>query len=221
MKTKQLILLTFFWALSIQCSKNTDDADELSVPPARPAVENPDSKTGEGANVPTLTASGFADASNARLIVNSLEANVASEFQYVIAWLEGNNDNGACCYNGSKMSELFLHEDGTVYASKLMNDRFSLLNLPYGGDWTYIYDWNLQYFLVEQAQQPAELVITGTGLGSYFYGNPYNSSVIWFEFKGVQIEGTDDFEGNFTLDEKSPDEKYSLSVTGTLTLERD
>ena len=226
MSTKSFFWLILFAALSFQCSKTTDETDEISFPPAKPSVENPDSTPeptpGKGNQGPAFSATGFADASNARLIVNSLNARVDPENQYVVAWLEGNNDNGACCYDGSKISELFLHEDGTVYASLLRNDRFSILNLPYGGDWTYIFQWNLEYLLVEHAALPDEMVISGTGLGSYFYGDAANNSLgIRFEFTGTQIEGTKDFEGPFTLEEKSRDEKYSLFLTGTLTLERD
>jgi len=207
-------------ALIFQCSGADDAADELTLPPD--PVSTPGPTTGEANHEATFYPNGFADSSNARLVVDSLSGRVDPEFQYVVSWLGGNNDNGACCDYGSKVSDIFLHDDGKVYVSRLENDKFSLLNLPYGGDWTYIFQWNLEYIITDHTQQPDELVITGAGLGSYLYGDQSRYSLgIRFEFRGVQIVDTNDFYGSFTLEEKSSDERYNLSVTGTLTLERD
>lgn len=223
MKTKILFLLLLSSTLSLQCSKSDDETDEISIPPAKPPVDNQDSspepETGEVKYVPTIYAEGFATGSNARLIVNTLAAEVAPEFQYLVYWVDGSSTDGW----GSKVTEVLLHENGRVYV-KRPGSGFSLLFADDGWGGSYIYYWDLEFAVFQQEGQPDEITITGKGRGSHVYeitNEAWLASEITFDFKGYQIEGTYDFEGNFTLEEKSPDETYNLFLSGSLTLERD
>lgn len=233
MKTKSILLSIFFAALSFQCSKTSDDTDEIALPSPKPPVENPDSSpeptTGMVTYVPTVTGQGFTGDSNARLAVDSLSGTVAPEFDFLLSWLEG---RGGDEINSSNASEILLHENGRVYVTRTHS--FSLLWAPDGYGGSTIRYWDLDYALVQHEGQPDEITITGTGKGSHLYGlvhEPYEAwlasyeawlaSEITFEFRGTQIEGTDDFHGNFSMDEQSPDETYNLILSGTLTLERD
>ena len=224
MKTKLLFLLTLFAALSIQCSRNDDDSNALSLPPIRPSVDNQDStpepKTGEVKYVPTLYPNGYASRSNARLVVDSLAVTVAPEFQYVVSWLDGSSANDW----GSKVSEIWLHSDGRVYVGIPGGPKASLLCADDGWGGSYIDYWDLEYTLVQSAGQPHTITINGIGKGSHILeitNEAWQASEITFEFSGIQIEGTHNFMGSFTLDEKSPDEKYNLLAASTLTLEWD
>lgn len=223
MKTKLLFLLVLFAALSFQCSRN-DDSDAISLPPPKPPGDNQDStpepKTGEVNYRPTVYAEGFATGSNARLVVDSLNVAVAPEFQYVVSWLDGSSTDEW----GSKVSEIWLHSDGRVYVEIPGNPKVSLLCVDDGWGGFYIPYWDLKYAVVQSEGQPEEITIAGTGKGSHIFEITYEAwqaSEINFEFRGIQIEGTHNFMGSFTLDEKSPDEKYNLLATGTLTLEWD
>lgn len=225
MKTKLFFLLALFIALNIQCSKTSDNTDEISLPPPKPTVDNqdatPEPKIGEVKYVPTVYAEGFATGSNARLIVDSLAGTVAPEFQDILSWLDGTPNPMAW---GSEVSEILLHDNGRVYVEIPGISQYSLLYVDDGWGGSYIYYWDLRFEIVQQEGQPDEITITGTGKGSHIYeitNEAWLASEITFEFKGYQVEGTDDFEGNFTLEEKSPDETYDLFLSGTLTLERD
>lgn len=224
MKTKLLFLLMLYAALSFQCSKN-DDSDALSLPRAKPPVENqdpnPNPTTGEVKYVPTVYAEGFSTGSNARLIVDSLSAAMAPEFQYVVPWLDGSGDPMAW---GSKVSEILLHDNGRVYVMLPAISPYSLLYVDDGWGGSYINYWDLEYAIIQSEGQPDEITITGTGKGSHLYeitNEAWLRSEITFEFRGVRVEDTYNFQGNFTLDEQSPDETYNLFLSGTLTLERD
>lgn len=223
MKTKNLLLLTLFSALSLQCSKN-DDTDPISLPPAKPPVDNQDSspepKTGEVEYVPTVYAEGFSTGSNARLIVDSLSATIAPEFQYVVSWLDGSSDPMDW---GSEITQILLHDNGRVYVKIPGLTPYSLLYVDDGWGGSFINYWDLEYAIIQSEGQPDEITITGTGKGSHLYeitNEAWLSSEITFEFRGVRVEGTDNFQGNFTLDEQSPDETYNLFLSGTLTLKR-
>lgn len=225
MKTKLFFLLALFAALSFQCSSTDDESDAILFPPVKPAADTPDTTpdptTGQVKYVPTVYPEGFATGSNARLIVDSLAAVLAPEFQYVIPWLDGTSDPMAW---GSKVSEVFLHDNGSVYVEIPGIAKYSLLYVDDGWGGSYIYYWDLQYAIVQQEGQPDEITISGTGKGSHVYeitNEAWLASQITLEFRGVQVGGTRDFRGNFTLDERSPDEKFNLSLSGTLTLERD
>lgn len=223
MKTKLLLLLTLFAALNIQCSKDSGEPEEIAAPPtAKPDVPepvgSPDDWYGPAADTTLFYENGYSTISNARLIVDSLAASVAPEFQYVISSLEGSGDYMAL---SSKISELQLQEDGAVYVG-IPRDQFgSLLYVP-GWDVPRIYHWDLEYSLIENANRPAEIIIIGTGRGSHIWEISYAAwvkSEITFEFRGIQMEGADDFVGSFTLFETSPEEKYNLQVSGMATLE--
>lgn len=233
MKAKTILLATLVAALSFQCSKSADETGEISLPPPKPPLENPDTSpeptTGVVTYVPTVTGQGFTGDSNARLVVDSLAGTVAPEFDFLPSWLEG---RGGDEINSSKVSEILLYENGRVYVTRTHS--FSLLWAPDGYGGSTIRYWDLDYGIVQHEGQPDEITITGTGKGSHFYGlvyEPYDAwlasyeawltSEITFEFRGVQIEGTNDFQGHFALEEKSPDETYNLFLSGTLTLERD
>lgn len=219
-------------AFSLQCSKADIETDELSLPPVRPSPENPDSisdpvtpdsipdsTTGEG-NV--VWNNGYANYYNAWLTVNSLTAIVAPDLQQEVTWLDGSADPMA---SNNTISELLLQDDGSVYvaAPNYPYGSESMLYVP-GWETPLIYHWDLEYVVVQQAGQPDEITISGTGRGSHFWTISFEAwvkSEVTFEFRGVQIAGSADrFEGNFTLEERSPEEKYNLSLSGSATLHR-
>ena len=232
MKTKNIFLL-WLWVLivsawNVQCSRADDAADERSLPPTRPSEEiadsiadtaTPDSisdsTTGEENVVQDLYYNGYVSFSNSRLTVNSLTVTVAPDFQYVVGCLDGSG-----MVNGSAYSDILLYNDGAAYVRIPWDYSCSLLN---GFHWygPLIYHWDLEYSVVRQAGQPDEITLSGTGRGSHIYEIPYDAwvrSEITFEFRGIQIEGTYTFEGNFALEERSPEEKYNLSLSGSATL---
>lgn len=230
MKAKDVILLLLISALFTQCTKNVDETDEFSQPPTRPSVESPDATpepatpdsipedtTGDVNAEPTLYDNGYANFHNARLTVDSLTVTVAQEFQYVVGCLDGRDNPMG---NGSVYTDILLYSDGAVYVRIPVDYSCSLLNgFNYYGP--LIYHWDLEYALVQQSGQPDEITISGTGRGSHIWEIPYDAwvrSEITFEFRGVQIEGTNNSGGNFTLEERSPEEKYNLSLSGSATL---
>lgn len=231
-----LLLIWMVSAWSFQCSGSDDAADALSLPPSRPSDESPDAtpeaatpdSTPEGSTdevkiVPTLYDNGYANFHNARLTISSLNLTVSPEFQYVLGCFDG-SDNPMV--KGNAYSDILLYTDGIAYVGIPPDYSCSLLYEPgYYGD-PFIYHWDLEYALVRQAGQPDEIILSGTGRGSHIYEIPYDAwvkSEIAFEFRGVLIEGTNkgtnSFEGNFTLEERSPEEKYNLSLSGAATLE--
>ena len=219
-----MLLLILFSVFSIQCSKSMDDTEQIPIQPPRPYAENPDSSTdphtGEVKFAPTFYAEGFATGSNAQLIVDSLAADVAPQFQDLVSWLEGSSADRW----GSKVTRIFMHDNGSVYVEVPRFWGFSLLFVDDGWGGSYIYYWDLEYVITQIDGQPDEITITGSGKGSHIYqitSEAWLASEIDFDFKGVQIEGTNNFQGTFTLDEKSPDETYNLLLSGTLTLNRD
>lgn len=213
MNAKLQFLLTLFAAMCIQCSKESVYTGGNAVGPPPP----PETKAYFDQN-------GFSTVSNARLVVNDLDTAVDAEFQYVAGYLDGSNEGN---WGGTKISEVFLFEDDRVFITNPAYIVHSLLCVTDGWGIFYINQWDLTYSITREAGQPEEITISGTGRGSHVYElywdntDAYDASEILFEFKGIQIEGTNNFEGSFTLDEKSPDEKYNLLVTGNLTLERD
>lgn len=213
MKTKNLFLLLLLSALSFQCSKESVFNGE-----------NPESNSPSIETMAYFSEDGYSTVSNARLIVNDLDATVEHEFQYITSYLDGSSEGN---WGGSKISEMFLLGDGRVFITSPPYITHSLMCVQDGWGIRYIHLWKLTYSITQEADLPAEITISGMGRGSHIYelywGNTdvYNASEILFEFKGIQIEGTNNFEGNFKLDEKSPDEKFNLSVTGNGTLERD
>lgn len=229
MKKKLFFILALFAALSIQCTKDSGEAEELVVRPTSkpeilPSWGSPDDWYGPHVYVDSvLNDYGYSKAFNARLVVDSLSARVNPEFQDVVSRLDGTSLDSS----SSKISGLFLNDEGTVYVAILSTERSSLLyhsNPWFSFDWGGVFaiSWDLEYSFVVHAGLPDEIAITGRGLGSHIDGNPYSTgggSKITFEFWGTQIEGTNDFQGNFTLDETSPEEKYNLQATGIATLE--
>jgi len=211
MKTKNLFLLFLLSSLGFQCSKESDYSG-VNPGPA-PTFETK----------AYFWEDGFSNVSNARLIIDDLNAILDPEFQDVVGFMDGSSEGNV---GGSKTSEVYLQDNGRVFIQNI-GIAFSLMCATDGWGINYINQWNLTYSITREAGQPEEIVISGTGRGSHifqlFWDNTdaYNASEILFEFRGVQIEGTHNFEGSFTLDEKSPDEKYNLLATGTLTLERD
>lgn len=224
-----LLLVVMVSALSYQCSRADDAADELSLPPTRPSEETPDatddpvtpdsipdSTTGEGNTGQAVYYNGYANYSNARLVVDSLTVAVAPEFQDEVAWLQGSE------FPASKISELLLQDNGSVYVGvpEYPYGTGSLLYAP-GWDIPLIHYWNLEYAMVQSEGQPDEVSITGTGWGSHLFGIPYDVwvvSEVTFAYRGIQIGGTNTFEGNFFLEERSPEEKYNLTLSGAATL---
>ena len=212
MKTKSFLWLILFAALSYQCSKE-------SVFPE----DNPGSNSSTIETEAYFYVEGFSNVSNARLVVNSLDATVDPEFQYVASFMDGSSEGNV---GGSKISEVFLFDDGRVFI-KIPYITHSLMCVVDGWGIRYINQWDLTYSITREAGKPEEIAISGTGRGSHIYElywdetDAYTTSEILFEFKGTQIEGTNDFAGSFTLDEKSADAKFNLSVTGILILERD
>jgi len=229
MKTKLFFLLALCTALSIQCTKDSGETEEIVVgPKSKPEIPtsagSPDDWYGADVYVDSvLYEFGYSKVFNARLVVDSLSARVNPEFQYVVSRLDGSSPDDS----SSKISGLFLKDDGTVYVAIPPTQRSSLLyhsNPGFSFDWggAISISWDLEYSFVSQEGLPDEIAISGRGLGSYVDGNPYiagGGAKIVFEFRGRQIEGTNDFEGNFTLDETSPEEKYNLQAAGKATLE--
>lgn len=211
MKTKLLFLSALFAALSIQCSK--ESVFNGGNPGMAPTYETK----------AYFWEDGFSNVSNARLIVEDLNATLDPEFQDVAGFMDGSSEGNV---GGSKTSEVYLQDSGRVFIQN-MGTAFSLMCATDGWGINYINQWYLTYSITREAGQPEEIVINGTGRGSHIFqlywdnSDAYNASEILFEFRGFQIEGTHNFEGSFTLNEKSPDEKYNLLATGTLTLERD
>ncbi|MBC2839059.1 hypothetical protein [Robiginitalea sp. SC105] len=238
MKTKKVVLFLvgMVSAISIHCSREDDATDEFSLPPAQPSEESPeappesvppDSIPGpdpeSSVAEPAIYYNGYANYTNARLIVNSETVSVAPEFQYVVGCMNG-SDN-AWGY-GTNISGLLLQNDGAVYVGTQQVGSCSLMYVSGGfiefEQW--IYRWNLEYTIVINDGKPDEIAITGTGRGSHIWEIPYDAWVqsdITFEYHGVQIEGTSNYEGSFKLEERSPNQKYNLSVSGTATLERE
>ena len=211
MKTKNLPLFFLLSSLSFQCSEESVYTEVK--PGLAPTYETK----------AYFWEDGFSNVSNARLIVEDLSATLDPEFQAVAGFMDGSSQGNV---GGSKTSEVYLQDSGRVFIQNI-GIAFSLMCATDGWGINYINQWYLTYSSAREAGQPEEIVISGTGRGSHimelYWDNTdaYNASVILFEFRGVQIEGTDDFEGHFTLEEKSPDEKYNLLLSGTLTLERD
>ena len=91
MKTKLLVLLTFILALCFQCSKATDEIDELALPPAEPLVESPDS-TGDPTPPPADPTPRPDQASQIIYIYTDIEPNFSSDTQNTSYGLDLNND---------------------------------------------------------------------------------------------------------------------------------
>ena len=211
MKANNLFLLFLLSSLSFQCSKESDYTEVK--PGLAPTYETK----------AYFWEDGFSNVSNARLVVEDLNATLDPEFQDVTGFMDGSSEGNV---GGSKTSEVYLQDSGRVFIQNI-GVAFSLMCATDGWGINYINQWNLTYSITREDGLPEEIAISGTGRGSHiiqlFWDNTdaYNASEIQFEFRGVQIEGTNDFKGSFTLDEISPDEKYNLLATGTLTLERD
>jgi len=213
MKTRDLLFLFLLSALGFQCSK-----ESVNI------IENVGGEAPTDESKAYFYEDGYSTDSNARMIVNDLDATVDPEFQYVAGYLDGSSEGN---WGGSKISEVFLWDDGRVFVRNPTYITHSLMCVADGWGINYINRWNLTSSITREVGKPEEIIISGTGRGSHIYElywdntEAYNASEILFEFRGIQIEGTNDFEGSFMLDEKCSDEKYNLFVSGTLTLERD
>ena len=219
MKTKSLLLLTLFAILHIQCSK--DEAAPESVHNEFQASFNEN---------------GYANVSNARLVVTEIDTYEADEgFIGVIDMLLGGPDTFFGGVQPTAQSDIFLDSQGDIYVRlpEGMERAYSLLCVgsQLSND---IPEWDLTYTVSGGAPGPEEISISGTGVGShifylYLISEAYNETAevqyatasIEFSFRGTLVPGTNDFEGHFTLKEVSSNPKLNLTVTGTLTLERD
>lgn len=95
MKTKLLLPLSLFAVLILQCSKATDETDELALPPSEPAVESPDS-TAEPPSPPADPISPAdptpRDGQVSQIIYTDIEPDFTSDTQNASYGLDMNND---------------------------------------------------------------------------------------------------------------------------------
>ena len=217
MKTKLLILLTLFAALNMQCSK--DEA----------APESPIDEF-----LAFFNDSGYTSQSNARLVVTGIDA-YETEWSGVIDMLLGGPDTFFGGLQPTAQSDVFLNSQGDVYVHYPdgMERTYSLLCVgsSFSND---IPKWDLAYTISGGDPGPEEITISGTGIGSHIYylyliSEAYNETAavqyatasIEFSFRGTLVPGTKHYVGPFTLKEVSSNPKLNLTISGTLTLERD
>ncbi len=239
MKTRNLLLLVLLSAMIFQCSENSSETDGISVLPG-----DSENTSDDG----TIAIVGYANESNARLIVKSVDrVEVAPEYGYIADWILGLEEpNNPGTIVPSNTTEVFFDfNTDSLRVRTPEYAKFSLLSVSDDLSTLYLPQWKLKFSLTYCQDCdpgfafPDIITISGVGKGSHifdlYYNNfeAYKATEVTFEFNGAPMPYGDvdssigitydgyDAEGSFSIIEKSADSKYNLAIYGTMTIDFD
>ena len=232
MKTIKLVLMVVCIALSLQCSDDSGNTDEILGPTKdiEEALDDKNSDLTDESNTDNLiVVDGISNISNARLVVNNISSfQVTEGFEYFESQILGESSPGPV--EGSNTSRVYLSEqENAVYIEAQYAHFFSLLGVTDGFGINGLSYWDLVYSVVEEVGVKQEISITGSGKGSHIFYDCWTNNEtlqeflerndITFEFQGTLMEGTNTyFQGSFSINETSTDGTCMLSCSGTTTL---